>query len=293
MTDNTILRGPVLDVYGSWEAAVRHIGDVHPYALRFQGWPENLSHAIEDARRRWPGVHVAICPGVDPVAKRWRHHHQASDAVAELTGIATRTAAHCVDHLVFDAEASWKGSTAVEREQLAQVATLALREIRDRFPDMRLYLTSYGWPVRVDDVGGHGDFPWRGWCDGDVVYIGQTYDRGHGHLVEGERIAIKSFEASVAQRMMAAGTRRMVEVQTHHNALAELVTVGTSTDATFWWAAGSTRLFDDEGAHAWRAALVLWRAGYWGDGAVERFQRDHGLHVDGVCGPKTLAAMGF
>lgn len=287
------IRGPVLDLYGSLEVALRQIGETHPYAVKVQGWAETRGAVVEALRRRWPDVLLALCPGVDPIARRWRSHHDADRAVRELVDVARGCVALGIGTLVFDAEGEWKARNGAERVALPTIAREALSEIRERWPSLRLALTSYGWPVRVDDLGGHGDFPWAGWCIGpEVTFVGQTYDRGAGHLVAGERAAVESFHAAVERGLMAPGTRRFVEVQTHHNAVAELVTVGTSTDATFWWAAGSSELFDAPGSTAWRAALALWRGGFWGGAAVERFQATRGLKADGVCGPATLAALG-
>jgi hypothetical protein len=230
-TDDSALRGPVLDVYGRWNRAIQQIGETHPHALKLQGWPETQGANVVDARRRWPDIVLALCPGVDPIAKRWRSHQNRDRAVRELVEIADGCVALGVEHLVYDAEGHWECKQVADRAKLAQVATQAMQQVREKHPTLRLYLTSYGWPVRVEDVGGHGNFPWRGWCDG-VVYVGQTYDRGHGKLIDGERIAVASYDAAIEHRMMAPDTRRLVEIQTHHNDTAELVTVGTSTDAT-------------------------------------------------------------
>jgi hypothetical protein len=301
--DDRELRGPVLDVYGDFKLARRQIGDVHPHALRFQGWPEGQADEVKAARRAWPDVLIGICPGVDPIARRWRSHRNVDRAVAELVGIADRTVALGVGHLVWDAEASWKATVRAERDTLGAIAARAVREVAEKYSGLRQYLTSYGWPVRVENVGGHGDFPWRGWLLGNVPeaggvaggvpFFGQTYDRGAGRLVDGERVALGSFDAMLRQQLAGPGTVRYAEIQTHHNDDAEIAVVGTSTDITCFWAAGTERLFDEEGERGWRTCLELWRRGYWGGRAVERFQAAAGLDVDGVAGPKTRAALGL
>lgn len=291
--DTRPMRGPFLDLYGSADLAWRQIASTHPYALKVQGWANVQARVIAEARRRWPDVLLALCPGVDPVAKRWRKHRDHDRAVTELVNVARDAVSLGIGILVNDAERAYKSANIAERAALAAIASDATTEIRTRWPELQLGLTSFGWPVRVENVGGHGEFPWRGWLGGGVTFMGQTYDRGPGNLVEGERIAIASYRAAIEHGLMAPSTPRVVEVQTHHNRIDELVTVGTSTDATAWWAAGSEKLFDANGAKAWRAALALWRAGFWGGGAVQRFQASRGLKVDGDCGPMTLAALGL
>lgn len=293
--DTRPLEGPYLDVYDDPALAWRQIGDTHPHALKIQGWPRNQADAVAESRRRWPDVRLALCPGVDGVARKWkedRHHDRAIDTLIE---IADGCVALGIGHLVYDPERAWKSDDADDRELLATIATNALTEVRRKHPTLTLGVTSYGFPARVkkasgDSYGGHSAFPWRGWLPGSVTYLGQTYDV-LGKLVRYEALAIKSFEAAIERGMIAPGTVRLAEIQTHHNTVADLVTVGTSTAATFFWAAGSVRRFDAEGARGWSACLALWRAGFWGDGALTRFQAAHGITGDGAL-DATLQALG-
>lgn len=292
--DTEPLRGPVIDVFGSaslaWSQINTTIGGASPGSLRFQGWPETQAAHVAEARRRWPGVQVSLCPGVDPVAKRWRSHRAAAKAVRELVEIADRTVDLDISALVFDPEAAWKGSIPDTQAELAEIASDAIAAITEKHPELRLYATTYGWPVRTEGVGGHGDFAWRGWFPGNVTYVSQVYDRGYGKLLEGEAIAAKSFTAAKASGWVSGITPRLPEVQTHHNQASELVQLAAAADVCFFWAAGSDALFDLEGARGWRAALALWRLGRWHD--VAGYQRDRGLVADGIVGPKTLAALG-
>ena len=294
--DTRPLEGPYLDVYKDPALAWRQIGDAPVWGLKIQGWPKNQADAVAEARRRWPDVRLVLCPGVDGIARKWkedRHHDRAIDA---LVTIADDCVALGIGHLVYDPERAWKTDDADDRELLATIATNALTEVRQKYPTLTLGVTSYGFPARVkkasgDSYGGHSKFPWRGWLPGGVTYLGQTYDVP-GKLVRYEALAKRSFEAAVARGMIAAGTTRLAEIQTHHNTVADLVTVGTSTAATFFWAAGSVRRFDADGARGWRACLALWRAGFWGEGAVARFQASRGLPAGGVADEATLRALG-
>lgn len=285
--------GPVLDTYGDWRMAVaqigRTLGGASPGALRIHGWPDTQRSHVEDARRRWPDVVLGIAPGVDPIAKRWRSHRSHDRAVAELVALADATAALGVKHLAFDPEAAWKSSNRNERSELGAIASAALTQIAAAHPALSLYVTTYGWPVRVDGVGGHGSYPWRGWFPGGVTYLGQTYDRGRGHLVEGERIAVESYLTAVQTGLMERTTPRRPEVQLHHNDAHELVQVASTADACFLWAAGSEALFDAEGQAAWRRMLALHRAGFWG--RLRQYQLARGLVDDGIVGPRTAAAL--
>ena len=293
--DTRPIVGPILDTYGSWETAVRQIGDTVPHGIKVQGWPDRQSNVIADARRRWPTALVALCPGVDPVASRWRSREhdpkRGEKAIVELVGIADGAASLGIGHVCFDPEAAWKGATIAERNDLDTIAREALARIRIKHPTMQLSVTTYGWIARARGIGGHSMWASRGWLSGGAWYVSQNYDRGPGQLVNGEIAGLESFASLKASLACDAQTERFCEVQTHHNTVAELVTVGTSTPATFWWAAGKEELFDAKGGTAWRAATALYRAGYWGDGCVAKFQRDRGLVADGKVGPLTLAAL--
>lgn len=288
--DTRPLVGPVLDVYPSWSLARRQIGERHPHALKIQGWPGSQRQTIELARREWPDVLLALCPGMDPIARRWRGHRDDDKATAEILGIADDAASLGIGHLCFDPEALWKGASTAERDQLAAIAARALVQIAAKHPALALSVTTYGWPVHVEGVGGHSAFPWRGWFPGAAVaYVGQTYDRGAGNLRNGERIALASYRAALAAGMMAPGTPRLLEVQTHHNDVGELIEVANTSPTTFLWAAGDARTFDDAGARAWHCLLALHRLGFWG--RVKDYQAARGLVADGRVGLKTLAAL--
>jgi hypothetical protein len=113
-----------------------------------------------------------------------------------------------------------------------------------------------------------------------------------GWLVDGVPDAVEALEVQCARAPVFDRPLLFKRDQRGAAVAVGACQLAVRTDATFWWAAGSDELFDDEGALGWRAALALYRAGYWGALAVERFQRIAGLKVDGVVGPKTLAALG-
>ena len=295
--DTRPLEGPYLDVYDDPALAWRQIGDTVPWGLKVQGWPRNQARAIEEARRRYPDVRLVLCPGVDGVARDWRKDRDSSRAVRTLVEIADGCVALEIGHLVYDPETAWKSEDATEREVLASIAHEAMVAVRAKHPSLTLAITSYGFPARATKAsgggyGGHSSFPWRGWLDGGVTYLGQTYDVPE-KLIRYEVLAQKSFAEAVTRGMIAPGTPRLVEVQTHGNTPDDLVTVGTSTPATFFWAAGSSRRFDAQGALGWRACLALWRAGCWGEGALAAWQVAHELPSDGALTDVTLEVMGL
>ena len=64
-----------------------------------------------------------------------------------------------------------------------------------------------------------------------------------GKLVRYEAPAIKELRGhGIARGMIAAGTTRLAEIRRDHNTVADPVTVGTSTAATFFLPAGLRRL---------------------------------------------------
>ena len=287
------LRGPVIDIYGSFTVAKQQIqsalGLRHPHAIRFQGWPENVADSVEKARALWPSCQFGMCPGVDNIIKRYKQNRRESSAISELVGIARGTADLGIGTLVYDAEGEWKSSDPYERKAFSDIVANALRQVRTMYPKMNLGLTSFGWPVRVFNTGGHTTFPWRAWLPGDLNYFGQTYDRGKGKLARGEEIAVASFNEAIKQGYMAPETIRFPEVQLHHNSAVEIVQVAMTAPTIHLWAAGKDELCDEEGMKAIAALTRLWDEGYWNK--VAEFQAANGLDVDGDVGPKTLAAL--
>lgn len=296
--DYGLLDGPVLDVYGSFDLAMKQIDKAlvsrQPHALRFQGWPSGFEERLNRARRRWPTTRYAFCPGVDPVAARYCSGRASEDkCTAELIKIAEDSVKLGVGNLIYDAEAAWKTQDAAKREGLKNIAVNALREVRTRWPRMRVGLTSYGWPVQVKDargnkIGGHTEFVWRAWLDGNLSYLGQNYYRGFGSLLAGEETSIKSFHEAIRTGIMAPETVRIPEVQLHHNMATQIVSLAMNNTSIYLWAAGSEELFDDEGSKAYSALVRLWDGGWWGK--IREFQTYKDLAVDGVVGRETLNA---
>lgn len=285
--------GPVLDIYGSYELAVRQIenslGSHHPHIIRFQGWPEGAGPKVRNVRSRWPACQIGLCPGVDPVASRFRSGKSSpAEAAHELVRIADGAADLGIGTLVFDAEAAWKSTSQGTRKQLADIAQNALREIRAKYPRMRIGLTSYGWPVRTRNIGGHTEFPWKGWLDGSVFFCSQNYDRGYGNLFSGEETSTESCDALIRGGLAAPETVRYPEVQLHHNRADEIVRIGMDSQQIHLWAAGSEGLFDEEGSKAYSALTRLWDGGWWN--RVRDFQSYKGLKADGIFGRMSLAA---
>lgn len=288
------MKGPVLDLYGDLNTAVTQVsaalGSVPPPAIRVQGWPKNQKTKILQLQRLWPDCRIGLCPGVDPIASDWKNDRDDDRAVRALFNIAKEAVEMGIGTLIYDPEAAWKSGDRLVRDRLANIAFKALDQIKHSFPTLELGATTYGWPVRVEGVGGHSDFPWRGWFPGDVTYVGQTYDRGMGRLRKGERIAIESYEEAKRLGMMGAATRRLPEIQLHDNKAEEILQVGASAETVYLWAAGRASLYDAEGARGYRALVTLWRLGFWGK--VSEYQASRGLEdVDGKAGPKTLQAL--
>jgi hypothetical protein len=172
-------------------------------------------------------------------------------------------------------------------------------------PSLALGHTAYDGPLSVVTSapgakpvrrwGGHSVYPWQEFLgagspvafSSPQVYWasagGETKARGAG----AERL--RNHRASWAAAVRAGKIRADLPVhgylQSYGCRTDELVAVGEAFAVTSWWAT-PTRL-RPEGVAAIHALAELHRRGQ----SVAAFQRAAGLVADGLCGPKTLAAL--
>ena len=94
----------------------------------------------------------------------------------------------------------------------------------------------------------------------------------------------------VAPRYAPGGAAYRPYLQLHGVSLAATVGYAVEQAGVCLWAAPSR--IDRDGERAVRALSALDLAGFWGAGAVERYQASKGLTAVGIVGAGTLAALG-
>lgn len=247
--------------------------------------------------------------GVDGIAKQVALKQTSEDtAVNTFIKLANRASNGGATALMVNAEGGWKRPpTTDEGTRLRVLIKRALGEIAETFPNLRLWFTSYDHPSY------HSAFPWKAWLGKDspiTESYWQVYAAGstgvaviphRGALEARELSAISSYNIAVRKEWVRAdvpdgtpGDDRDLDwrpyLQLHHVAMASTVSLAVRYPTSALWALNSRT--DVYGRQAFLVLCELFHRGYWGIGAVEKFQRDNGIAPDGIVGPLTLGKLG-
>lgn len=311
-TTRELGRGPALTIYDGnglaqgWRKSRALVAALQPPILQLHGWPSgNRRPIVADVRAAVPGVEVWFGIGVDGIARKVTSRAwSVAKGVAEMVALAKAARDLGAKCLVINAETYWKAHAGTpERALLEALARQAILAMAEACPELVLGFTSFDHPTF------HGDFVWNAFLGpGSPIEVAfwQVYAAPGGDVIA-HRGALEAREAraitSYRAALRAFGIRDDVEPDTpddldwrgyyqlHHVTCADTVSAAVARPQSALWAA-PTRT-DPQGELALRALCALWRLGYWGADAVHRYQADHGLGADGVCGPNTLRTLGI
>jgi hypothetical protein len=307
--------GPIPVIYNSddllagWRAARADLLLLKPQAVCLHGGPNALLDQHSGARVTTAAIHadllgtkIVVAVGCDGWLADYHGGRCNEQQVVEHLLDGAQIANDLGGEVIFDAEEEWK----LHPDSSAHIATLVLAGCLSRYPDLAQYHTSYGNVVAVRLPsgkwwGGQSPYPFKAWCgpaSSVIAEIWQSYfaaktgvaPRGSGqHALDLSR---QSVAAGVVQGLVKAGMPDMAYVQLHHSHELDIIDVGLQRATIFGWAY-PTRV-DDRGRLAFRVLCALHALGFWGPTAIMDFQRATGvLKVDGICGAKTLAALGI
>lgn len=247
--------------------------------------------------------------GVDGIAKRVaKGEWSVAKGVQTMLTLAARAVACRCVAIMWNAEGGWKRTPrSDEAARLRDLIRQTLREVARQFPQLAQLFTSYDHPSF------HSSFPFPEWVGAESPIVEahwQVYAAGlgkevyphRGALPAREKSAIKSYNEAVRKRLIkpdvvdgAPGDDTDLDwrpyVQLHHVHAADTVALAVRYPSVSNWAVMSRT--DKHGRAALVAQCELWHRGFWGEGAVERFQVSAGLNGDGVLGPRTAAALGM
>ena len=211
-----------------------------------------------------------------------------------------------VESLMSNCEVAFKspkrGATVADRDALARRCLLAMRVAA---PSLHLSFTTYDglWNAPRPDGrgswGGHSTFPRAGFLgDGTPLsaYADQVYTAAsatatvpatYEHAVNRFGRADASLVVGRRQHQLSPVVESWIYLQGHHADAANICYLAEQRRISCAWAAPGR--LDANGVIGLRAAAELARRNL----TVSAFQRIAGLKDDGVCGPKTLAALGI
>jgi hypothetical protein len=304
------LSGPIPTLWASdgprvaLDGARELLAACRPPAVQVHTWRPDL--VVPDLRRLLGDVPLVVGCGVDGIARtvalgQW----SVERGTREFLALARRACDAGALAVCWNAEAAWKRlPSSLEGARLWALIPGMLAQVRERYPRLRQWHTSYDHPSY------HATYPWRAWLGpGSPIEVSlpQVYAAPGGGLMAHrgalparEARALSSWRAAIRAGWIAPddpataaleGVRWRPYLQCHHVPTADTVAVAVAHPLAALWAV-PTRC-DDAGRLALRALCELWRRGYWGADAVQRFQAAAGLRPDGVCGPRTLAALGL
>lgn len=231
----------------------------------------------------------------DPIARELRAKDRAR-AIALARVYADRAAHHRPEVVELNGEAAWKPDDRTSTDTLAAL-------VRDSLAVTR---AACGVPIAwtsFDHLGYH-HLPWAaiygaGGCDLATPQVYAAPEKGVGdHRAAAARLRAYAAQwaplvaRGVVRPDLAPGaTGHCVYSQIHHLTTAAAAMVLDSSDTSRAWALPTRS--DDAGILALRALLTARRLHGRRAGAIARFQAAAGLAVDGIAGPKTLAALGL
>lgn len=310
---NPLAPGLALTVWSSdgvvraWTGARELLARVQPEIVQLHSWPQGAGcrQVAREVRVALPRARLWIGAGIDGVARQVRAGRwSVSRGARELAAIARAARDLGAEVLVLDPEAAWKAPPGTPVDvQIEALVTAGLAGIVAAAPGLVIGHTAYDHPTY------HSDYPWRAWLGrGSPVALALPqvyaapagdYCAHRGALPRREARALRSWAAAVRAGWITAddpstpvreGVLWRPYYQGHHVTCADTVASAVEHPLACLWAV-PTRV-DAEGRLALLALCELWRRGFWGAGGVQRFQASAGLVADGVCGPKTCAALG-
>lgn len=254
------------------------------------GRPSEARMVAQAVKAALPEARVWFGVGCDGLAKRFRAALDTHEEAVERIAVVARVAASAgAEALVFDAEGAWKAARSSPFAQHVGALIPALYEAaRREAPGVSVGMTSFDQPTL------HGAFPWDRWCDEAICNFAmpQVYaapEKGMapvGALPRRFQAHQASWGVAATKGWFRETLPRLPYLQGHSVRAAETIDALVREPICALWS--SPARMDADGAVALEAALKLRRLGL----DVEAFQREQGLVVDGICGPKTLAALG-
>jgi hypothetical protein len=196
------------------------------------------------------------------------------------------------------AVADTESASKLNPVQAAEIARAWIGESRVLAPRLILGHTAYDQPHN------HGKYPWAAWLGtGGVDWeLAQVYCAPEDGAIA-QRGALQTrrdrHKSSWQRGVRSLGIRADLPVdwyhQGHHVPSVDTIAVGCEPEVVMLW--GGPELpngrLGAEGAVSLVALCELERLGSRRLGGIADYQRQHGYVADGVCGPKTLAALGI
>lgn len=306
-----MIRGPIPTFYGGDgpEAEVRAcealLSQARPRLVQLHTWtPERAAGRVRQILG--PDVGIVVGVGVDGIARDVAQGtHSVARGAATMVQLATRAHEAGAVAIVWNAEAAWKRPpSSAEAARLALCIREGLHGVAEKYPELEQHHTAYDHPTY------HSTYPWKVWLgEGSPIVASwpQVYAAPggdamahRGALPAREARALGSWAAAIragwidpddASTPVREGVQWRPYYQLHHVTARDTITAALAQEGAMLWALRSRS--DEEGRRAFLALCALERAGYWRPTGVQDFQRAHGLDVDGVAGPQTLAALGL
>lgn len=306
------LRGPIATLWdgdgadAAWAGAEQLVNAVEPDVVQIHAWDPRT--VLMKIHRRFPRMRWVMGVGVDTIARRvalgeWTIERGANTMLG-LARVASELGAEAI---VWNAEAAWKRPpSSGEAARIDLLVRTGLAAVAQAFPALRQWHTAYDHPSL------HSTYPWRAWLGAGSpieasfpqVYAapGDGLAAHRGALPRREARALASWASAVRAGWIrpdapagSADDARDVDwrpyYQLHSVALADTVQSAVRHELVALWALRSRS--DRDGRRAYVALSALNRLGYWGEGAVRRFQSDHPAcgKADDVYGPLTEAEL--